>query len=141
MHSPVRIGTRGSQLALWQARTVATSLEALGVAAELVIIRTSGDRLQEAPLSEVGGKRLFVKEIEDALLRDEIDLAVHSAKDMPAVLPEALALGATLPRTAKVADVTLDGKKVGWQQRSTNRGLEITTKTGAGRHTVVVTTR
>jgi hydroxymethylbilane synthase len=98
MHSPVRIGTRGSQLALWQARTVATSLEALGVAAELVIIRTSGDRLQEAPLSEVGGKRLFVKEIEDALLRDEIDLAVHSAKDMPAVLPEALALGATLPR-------------------------------------------
>jgi hydroxymethylbilane synthase len=98
MHSPVRIGTRGSQLALWQARTVATSLEALGVAAELVIIRTAGDRLQEAPLSEVGGKRLFVKEIEEALMRDEIDLAVHSAKDMPAVLPEALALGATLPR-------------------------------------------
>ena len=90
MHSPLRIGTRGSQLALWQARTVATTLEARGIAAELVIIRTTGDRLQTAPLSEVGGKRLFVKEIEDALLRDEIDVAVHSAKDMPAELPDGL---------------------------------------------------
>ena len=98
MHSPLRIGTRGSQLALWQARTVATSLEARGIAAELVIIRTTGDRLQTAPLSEVGGKRLFVKEIEEALLRDEIDVAVHSAKDMPAELPEGLEVAATLPR-------------------------------------------
>ena len=98
MHSPLRIGTRGSQLALWQARAVATSLEAVGVAAELVIIKTTGDRLQEAPLSEVGGKRLFVKEIEEALLRDEVDIAVHSAKDMPASLPEGLELAATLPR-------------------------------------------
>jgi hydroxymethylbilane synthase len=98
MHSPLRIGTRGSQLALWQARTVATRLEAQGVEVELVIIRTSGDRLQEAPLSEIGGKRLFVKELEDALLRDEIDVAVHSAKDMPAALPDGLAVAATLPR-------------------------------------------
>jgi hydroxymethylbilane synthase len=98
MHSPLRIGTRGSQLALWQARAVATRLEARGVEVELVIIRTSGDRLQEAPLSVVGGKRLFVKELEDALLRDEIDVAVHSAKDMPAVLPDGLAVAATLPR-------------------------------------------
>ncbi|MGH9309221.1 MAG: hydroxymethylbilane synthase, partial [Vicinamibacterales bacterium] len=73
MHTVLRIGTRGSQLALWQARAVATRLEAHGTSAELVIIRTSGDRLQEAPLSEVGGKRLFVKELEDALLRDDID--------------------------------------------------------------------
>ena len=98
MHAPLRIGTRGSQLALWQARTVATSLESHGVDAELVIIRTSGDRLHEAPLSEVGGKRLFVKEIEDALLRDEIDVAVHSAKDVPTVLPDGLELAATLAR-------------------------------------------
>jgi hydroxymethylbilane synthase len=69
-----------------------------GPAARIVVIKTSGDRLQEAPLSEVGGKRLFVKEIEDALLRDEIDLAVHSSKDMPAVLPDGLAIGAVLPR-------------------------------------------
>ena len=98
MHTPLRVGTRGSQLALWQARALATKLEAAGVAVELVIIRTSGDRLQEAPLSEVGGKRLFVKEIEDALLGDEIDAAVHSAKDMPAEIPDGLDIAATLPR-------------------------------------------
>jgi hydroxymethylbilane synthase len=62
------------------------------------VIRTSGDQLQNAPLSDVGGKRLFVKEIEDALLRGEIDLAVHSSKDMPAILPEGLTIAAVLPR-------------------------------------------
>lgn len=98
MHSPLRIGTRGSQLALWQARTVARRLESKGVDAELVIVRTTGDRLQEAPLSEIGGKRLFVKELEDALFGDEIDLAVHSAKDMPALLPDGLSLAGALPR-------------------------------------------
>jgi hydroxymethylbilane synthase len=94
----LRIGTRGSALALWQARTVARLIEAAGAVAELVVIRTAGDRLQQAPLSEVGGKRLFVKEIEDALLAEEIDIAVHSAKDMSAVLPEGLDIGAVLPR-------------------------------------------
>lgn len=69
-----------------------------GPPCEIVVIRTSGDRLQTAPLSEVGGKRLFVKEIEDALLRDEIDLAVHSSKDMPALLPDGLSIAAVLPR-------------------------------------------
>jgi len=98
MHSPLRIGTRGSQLALWQARTVAARLEAHGIDVELVIIKTSGDRLQSAPMSEIGGKRLFVKEIEDALLANVIDAAVHSAKDMPALLPEGLAIAATLAR-------------------------------------------
>ena len=98
MHAPLRIGTRGSQLALWQARAVATRLEARGIASELVIIRTSGDRLQQAALSEIGGKRLFVKELEDALFRNEIDAAVHSAKDMPALLPDGLVVGGTLPR-------------------------------------------
>jgi hydroxymethylbilane synthase len=95
---PLRIGTRGSQLALWQARTVATKLEAAGASVDLVIIKTAGDRLQEAPLSEVGGKRLFVKEIEDALLKGDVYVAVHSAKDMPAVLPDGLELAAVLPR-------------------------------------------
>jgi len=95
---PLRIGTRGSQLALWQARTVAALIEQHGNDVELVIIKTAGDRLQEAPLSEVGGKRLFVKEIEDALLKGDVDLAVHSAKDMPAVLPDGLELAAVLPR-------------------------------------------
>jgi hydroxymethylbilane synthase len=95
---PLRIGTRGSQLALWQANTVARLMEARSVPVELSIIKTSGDRLQDAPLAEVGGKRLFVKELEDALIRREIDLAVHSAKDLPAVLPDGLAIGAVLAR-------------------------------------------
>lgn len=97
--TPLRIGTRGSQLALWQARTVAARVEqAGGPACQLVVIKTSGDRLSEASLSDAGGKRLFVKEIEDALLRGEADLAVHSAKDLPADLPDGLAVAGALPR-------------------------------------------
>ena len=99
MNAPLRLGTRGSQLALWQARAVAARLaDAGGPACEVVVIKTTGDHLQERPLSEVGGKRLFVKEIEDALLRGEIDLAVHSSKDMPAILPDGLVIGGVLPR-------------------------------------------
>jgi hydroxymethylbilane synthase len=93
-----RIGTRGSQLALWQANTVKAMLEQRGHAVELVIIKTTGDRLSEAALSEAGGKRLFVKEIEDAMLKREVDLAVHSSKDMPADLPPGLGIAAVLPR-------------------------------------------
>jgi hydroxymethylbilane synthase len=95
----VNLGTRGSQLALVQARMVAALIDArTGVQCREVIIKTTGDRLSEARLSEIGGKRLFVKEIEDALLGGEIDLAVHSSKDMPAVLPDGLTIGAVLPR-------------------------------------------
>lgn len=97
--SELRIGTRGSQLALWQANTVAARLAAAGApSCRIVVIRTTGDQLQDRPLSEVGGKRLFVKEIEDALLRGEIDLAVHSSKDMPAILPDGLGIAGVLPR-------------------------------------------
>jgi hydroxymethylbilane synthase len=97
--SALRLGTRGSQLALWQANRVAEEIAGSGgPPSEIVVIKTSGDRLQDAPLSDVGGKRLFVKEIEDALLRGEIDLAVHSSKDMPAVLPDGLTIAAVLPR-------------------------------------------
>jgi hydroxymethylbilane synthase len=96
--TPLKIGTRGSALALWQARTVAARLEQAGVQTEIVVIKTGGDRLQEAPLSRVGGKGLFVKELEDALLANDIDLAVHSAKDMSAALPEGLMIAAVLPR-------------------------------------------
>jgi hydroxymethylbilane synthase len=94
-----RIGTRGSPLALYQANAVAALLRTqIGIESEIVVIKTSGDRLGEAPLSEVGGKRLFVKEIEDALLDGEVDLAVHSSKDMPALLPDGLEIGGVLPR-------------------------------------------
>jgi hydroxymethylbilane synthase len=98
-HQALRLGTRGSQLALWQANTVAARIaEAGGPACEIVVIKTDGDRLQERPLSEIGGKRLFVKEIEDALLAGQIDLAVHSSKDMSVVLPEGLTIAGVLPR-------------------------------------------
>ncbi len=98
----LRIGTRGSPLALVQARAVAARLAAaLGVnedKIEIKTIRTSGDLIQDRPLAEEGGKGLFTKEIEDALLDDRIDLAVHSAKDMPTVLPAGLMLVACLER-------------------------------------------
>ena len=104
----LRLGTRGSQLALWQANTVAARIAAAGgPPCRIVVIKTSGDRLQEAPLSEVGGKRLFVKEIEDALLRGDVDLAVHSSKDMPAVLPPGLTIAAVLPREEPLDAVVL----------------------------------
>ena len=104
----LRLGTRGSQLALWQANAVSARLqETGGVLCRIVVIKTTGDQLQEAPLSEIGGKRLFVKEIEDALLRGEIDLAVHSSKDMPAILPEGLTIAAVLPREDPLDAVVL----------------------------------
>jgi hydroxymethylbilane synthase len=96
---PLRIGTRGSALALFQAHAVAAALwDRAGVACNIVVIKTSGDRLAEVALADSGGKRLFVKEIEDALAQGAIDLAVHSSKDMPAELPPGLAIGAVLAR-------------------------------------------
>ena len=102
MTQSVRIGTRGSPLALAQVRLVRAALAAAHGwsedAIEIVTIRTSGDRIQDRPLSEAGGKGLFTKEIEEALLAGAIELAVHSAKDMPTVLPVGLMLAACLPR-------------------------------------------
>ena len=98
----LRIGTRGSPLALWQAREVRQRLAAAhGVEPESIaieVITTTGDAIQDRPLSEVGGKGLFTKEIEQALIDNAIDLAVHSSKDMPTVLPAGLLLAACLPR-------------------------------------------
>jgi hydroxymethylbilane synthase len=98
----LRLGTRGSPLALVQARTVRARLTAaLGEAEdaiELVIIRTSGDKIQDRPLSAVGGKGLFTKEIEEALLDRRIDFAVHSSKDMPTLSQPGLMLAACLER-------------------------------------------
>ena len=88
------IGSRGSQLALWQARHIASCLEKLGVETRLEIIKTTGDKITDVPLAQVGGKGLFTKEIEDALLAGTIDLAVHSLKDMPTGLPAGLTLAA-----------------------------------------------
>lgn len=98
----LRIGTRGSPLALAQARQVRERLAAAhgwpAEAIEISVIRTSGDMIQDRPLADAGGKGLFTKEIEQALIDGAIDLAVHSAKDMPTVLPDGLALAACLAR-------------------------------------------
>ena len=99
---PLRIGTRGSPLALAQARETRARLMAAWdlpeAALEIVVIRTTGDRITDRPLKELGGKGLFTREIEDDLLAGRIDLAVHSMKDMPTLQPEGLAIDCFLPR-------------------------------------------
>lgn len=114
MQTPLlRIGTRGSPLALAQAREIADRLivahDLDRDALEIVVIKTSGDVILDRPLSEVGGKGLFTKEIEDALLEGRIDMAVHSSKDMPTRLPDGLILSAFPPRE-DVRDAFLSNK-------------------------------
>jgi len=92
------IGSRGSKLALWQANYIRGRLEALGHDCRIEIISTSGDRFQSGPLKEIGNKGLFTKEIEDALLDGSIDVAVHSLKDVPTVVPGGLQIVATPER-------------------------------------------
>jgi hydroxymethylbilane synthase len=120
--SRIRIGTRGSALALWQAGHTRQRLEALGHEVSLHPITTTGDRLQDRRLEAVGGKGAFLKEIEEALLDGEVDLAVHSLKDVPTALPPGLVLTAFLeradPRDALVSgwprlDALPPGAKVG----------------------------
>lgn len=107
----IRIGTRGSQLALWQANELARRLAAVGVVSEIVIIKTTGDRRQNVSLASIGGKGLFVKELEEALEEGEVDLAVHSLKDVPSIIPEQFELVAFLERAdPRDAWVRLDGK-------------------------------
>jgi hydroxymethylbilane synthase len=117
---PLRIGTRGSPMALYQAGFVRDRLRALHPqlaaqgALELVIIRTTGDRVQNRLLAEIGGKGLFTKEIEEALLDNRIDLAVHSLKDMETLLPAGLVIGCVLPRDdPRDALVSRDGAGLG----------------------------
>jgi hydroxymethylbilane synthase len=96
----IKIGTRGSALALAQARGVAAQISGRypDCRVELVIIKTTGDKIQNVPLAQIGGKGLFIKEIEEELFRGQVDLAVHSLKDMPAEVPAGLRLGAVPPR-------------------------------------------
>jgi hydroxymethylbilane synthase len=95
---PLRIGSRGSKLALWQANFIQAGLERRGARAEIVIIRTSGDRLAQAPVGQTGLKGVFIKELEDALLEERIDLAVHSMKDVPTEIPPGLRIAAVCER-------------------------------------------
>lgn len=106
---PIRIGTRGSQLALWQAGHVRDRLEAAsGAGAEIVPITTTGDRARDRPLTALGGKGAFVKELDEALLAGDVDIAVHSLKDVPVDLPEGLRLAAVCER-ADPRDAFLSG--------------------------------
>ena len=100
----IRLATRGSALALAQARVVAERLQAGGAGVEIVAMRTEGDRRADARLAAIGGKGLFVREIEDALLRGDADVAVHSLKDLPAELPRGLTL-AVFPEREDSRDV------------------------------------
>ncbi|SMP50431.1 hydroxymethylbilane synthase [Desulfonatronum zhilinae] len=104
----ITIATRGSKLALWQAEHVKSRLleRYPGLEVELLLIKTMGDKIQDVPLAKVGGKGLFVKEIEEALLDGRADLAVHSMKDVPAELPEGLVLG-VIPERENMTDALL----------------------------------
>lgn len=111
MNRTLRIGTRGSLLALRQSEQVKAALSAMHpeLRIELKIIKTTGDKILDVPLAKVGGKGLFVKEIEEALLARQVDLAVHSMKDVPAMLPEGLEIAA-VPAREDPRDVLVSGK-------------------------------
>ena len=109
------IGSRGSQLALWQANWVKSELERLhnNVNVNIRIIATSGDKIQDVPLAKIGGKGLFVKEIEEALLVKEIDIAIHSMKDVPMKLPEELQISVITKRENPLdALISKNGEKL-----------------------------
>lgn len=116
----LKIGSRGSQLALWQAKHIEAKLGELGAEASIEIIKTSGDKIQDVPLAQVGGKGLFTKEIEEALLAGAIDIAVHSLKDVPSEIPRGLTLAA-IPEREDARDALIghplnelgDGARVG----------------------------
>jgi len=109
------IGSRGSQLALWQARFIGGQLAENGVDSRIEIIKTSGDRLQSASLIQAGGKGLFTKEIEEALLSGQIDLAVHSLKDLPTESTQGLTIAA-VPKRASPFDVIVGARMADLKQ-------------------------
>ena len=109
----LRIGTRGSQLALWQASEVQRRLALAGHEAEIAVVKTTGDKRQDVSLAAIGGKGLFIKELEEALERQEIDVAVHSLKDVPSLIPEHFTLAAFLERAdPRDAWVHVDGRPI-----------------------------
>ncbi|MCC6545012.1 MAG: hydroxymethylbilane synthase [Nitrospirae bacterium] len=111
----IRIGSRGSRLAVWQAEHIKARLEALhaGIIITIQTIKTTGDKILDVPLAKIGGKGLFIKEIEDALFRNEIDIAVHSMKDVPAILPEGLCIG-VIPEREDPRDALLSRDESGF---------------------------
>ncbi|MEK7286425.1 MAG: hydroxymethylbilane synthase [Nitrospirota bacterium] len=110
----LRIGARGSLLSVTQTSWVAEQIRAQGVSVEIKTIKTTGDKIVDVPLAKIGGKGLFVKEIEEALLSGEIDLAVHSMKDMPTKIPEGLHIGA-VPKRENPYDALITRDGVLWK--------------------------
>ncbi len=117
MRGIIRVGTRGSKLALAQTNWVIGKIKEHypGIQVEIVIIKTKGDKITDVPLAKVGGKGLFVKEIEEALLRKEIDLAVHSMKDVPTELPKGLEI-AIIPKRESPFDVLISRENVSFEE-------------------------
>jgi hydroxymethylbilane synthase len=112
--TPLRIGTRGSALALWQAERIRTLLAAAGYETQRVEIKTTGDLAPEIPLSQLGSRALFTKQIDDALLEGRIDLAVHSLKDLPTQLPDGITIGAVGEREDP-SDALVSRAGAGWE--------------------------
>ncbi len=115
MSRTLKLGSRGSQLALWQANWAKAELERFfeSLSVEIVIIKTTGDRVLDVPLAQVGGKRLFTKELDEALLDGRIDFAVHSMKDLPCDLPDGIRLVAITKREDHRDALVSDGRKLG----------------------------
>ncbi len=109
----LRLGTRGSPLALTQTNAIAQQLRDTGIDIEVIKIKTTGDKILDVPLAKIGGKGLFVKEIEEALLNNDIDLAVHSMKDMPADIPTGLKIGA-IPKREDPRDALIARQGTTW---------------------------
>ena len=123
----IRIGTRTSELALRQARLVQAALEAQGLATELVTFKTVGDKRLDEPLSAIGGKGLFTKELETALLKRKIDVAVHSLKDLPTESPEGLQVGAVLEREDPRDALVVNGRVLAESLDDLPRGSRVGT--------------
>jgi hydroxymethylbilane synthase len=130
-HHTIKIGTRDSILATWQAEYVAQELRKAGYKAELVFIKTEGDRVLDTPLPLMGGKGVFTKALDDALLSDETDLAVHSFKDIPTSLPEGLEVIAILERDDH-RDALVARKDPGFADDKNYTGLIATSSTRRG---------
>jgi hydroxymethylbilane synthase len=110
---PIRIGTRGSELALWQANRTSTLLREAGYEPELHVVRTTGDQRTDVSLAAIGGKGLFIKELEEALERHEVDIAVHSLKDVPSIIPDHFVLAGFLERAdPRDVWVHVDGRAI-----------------------------
>ncbi len=124
MTQQIKIGTRGSRLALWQAEYIKSKIEKQNSQyhATITIIKTKGDIITDVPLAKIGGKGLFVKEIELALLNKQIDIAVHSLKDMPAIMPNGLSIGA-IPKRENPQDILVSKNNIKLSELKTEAAI------------------